>query len=109
MTVSSQKWQGGGVVADNLWSAMQGRKVLKVEWDDTGFEHHSTDQLYAKMTEQLKGEPLSFKTKGNFSGVYEKAAKKLEAVYETPYESHSCMEPVNCIANVTDNSCEIWG
>jgi isoquinoline 1-oxidoreductase subunit beta len=109
MNVFSHKREGVAVVADNLWAAMQGRKALKVEWDDTGFEHHSTDQLYSKMAELLKGEPISFKTKGNFSAAYEKAAKKLEAVYETPYESHSCMEPVNCIANVTENKCEIWG
>ncbi|MFZ6012475.1 MAG: molybdopterin cofactor-binding domain-containing protein [Bacteroidota bacterium] len=109
MNVFATKREGVAVVADNLWSAMQGRKVLKVEWDDTGFEHHSTDQLYEKMNEQLKGKPISFKTKGNFDAAYEKAAKKLDAVYETPYESHSCMEPVNCIAHVQDNKCEIWG
>jgi isoquinoline 1-oxidoreductase subunit beta len=109
MNVFSHKREGVAVVADSIWSAMQGRKALRVEWDDSGFEHHSTDVLYQKMKEQLKGEPISFKTKGNFDGVYEKAEKKLDAVYETPYESHSCMEPVNCIAHVQDNKCEIWG
>lgn len=107
--VFSQKREGVAVVADNLWSAMQGRKVLKVEWDDTGFEHHSTDQLYLKMNALLRGNPISFKTKGNVNAVLEKAAKKIEAVYETPYQSHSCMEPLNCVANVTEDKCEIWG
>jgi isoquinoline 1-oxidoreductase beta subunit len=88
---------------------MQGRKAIKVEWDDSGFEHHSTEQLYAKMKESLKGKPISFKTKGNFDATYETAKQKLEAVYETPYESHSCMEPLNCIAHYHDNKCEIWG
>lgn len=109
MNVFSHKREGVAVVADNLWSAMQGRKALRVEWDDSGFEHHSTAQLYEKMHEQLKGTPISFRTKGNFQSVYDKAGKKMEAVYETPYESHSCMEPVNCIAHVHDNKCEIWG
>jgi isoquinoline 1-oxidoreductase beta subunit len=109
MNVFSTKREGVAVVADNLWAAMQGRKALKVEWDDNGFDHHSTDQLFKKMEEQLKGEPISFKTKGSVDAVLAKASKKLEAVYETPYESHSCMEPVNCIANVQDNKCEIWG
>ena len=110
MNVFSHKREGVAVVADNLWSAMQGRKALKVEWDDTGFEHHSTEHMYKKMHELLKGDkPISFKTKGNFQKAFETASKKLEAVYETPYESHSCMEPVNCIAHVHDNKCEIWG
>src|SRR5882724_5657058 len=45
--------EGVAVVADNLWAAMQGRKVLKVEWDDSGFEHLSTAQLYTRMKEDL--------------------------------------------------------
>ena len=110
MNVFSHKREGVAVVADSFWSAMQGRKVLKVEWDDSGFEHHSTEQLYAKMYDDVKnGKMLSFKTKGDVNQVYSKAASKLEAVYETPYESHSCMEPVNCIAHYKDNKCEIWG
>ncbi|HTJ49379.1 MAG TPA: xanthine dehydrogenase family protein molybdopterin-binding subunit [Cyclobacteriaceae bacterium] len=107
--VFSSKREGVAVVADNTWAAMQGKKALKVEWDDTGFEHHSTDQLYTKMNESLKGEPISFKTQGNFSAAYSKASKKIDAIYETPYESHSCMEPLNCIADVKETSCEIWG
>jgi isoquinoline 1-oxidoreductase beta subunit len=109
MNVFNTKREGVAVVADSLWIAMQGRKVLKVDWDDSGFEHHSTEQLYAKMTEDLKSTPISFKTKGNFNAVYNKASKKSEAIYETPYESHSCMEPLNCIANVQGDKCEIWG
>ena len=101
--------EGVAVVATNTWAAMQGRKVLKVEWDDTGFEHHNTDQLYAKMREQLKGDVISYKTKGNFHAAFAKSDKKLEALYETPYESHSNMEPLNCIAHVTNDACEVWG
>jgi isoquinoline 1-oxidoreductase subunit beta len=108
--VFSSTCEGVAVVADNLWAAMQGRKALKVEWDDTGFEHHSTEQLYVQMNEDLKTkEGLSFKTKGNVVSVLAKGEKKIEATYETPYESHSSMEPLNCIADVKEDSCEIWG
>ena len=109
MNVFSHKREGVAVVADNLWSAMQGRKALKIEWDDTGFPHHDTETLYKSMRESLTAKPLMFKTKGDPERVYTKSAKKIDAVYETPYESHSCMEPVNCIAHFKDNKCEIWG
>jgi len=102
--------EGVAVVATSTWAAMQGRKALKVEWDDTGFEYHSTDQLYTKMKDQLKnGDFISFKTQGNFNASFQKADKKLEALYETPYESHSCMEPLNCVAHATDDAIEVWG
>jgi len=110
MSVFATFREGVAVVADNLWAAMQGRKVLKVEWDDSGFEHLSTDQLYSRMNDDLKNkEGLSFRTKGNFAAALDKSDKKIEAVYETPYESHSCMEPLNCTAHYQDDKLEIWG
>ncbi len=101
--------EGVAVVADNTWAAMQGRKALKIEWNDTAFPHHSTEELYAKMRDQVKGEMISFRTMGSTTSAFAKAEKKVEATYETPYESHSCMEPLNCVANVTDDKIEIWG
>jgi isoquinoline 1-oxidoreductase beta subunit len=102
--------EGVAIVADNLWSAMQGRKALKVVWDDSGFEHHSSDELYTRMNDDLKTKDgLSYRTKGNVAPILASAEKKILANYETPYESHSCMEPLNCVADVKADSCEIWG
>jgi isoquinoline 1-oxidoreductase beta subunit len=110
MAVFSTKREGVAVVADNLWAAMQGRKALKIEWDDAGFTHHSTEQLYKQMEDDLATkEGLSYRTMGDVDRILAKAEKKVEAVYSTPYESHSSMEPLNCTAHVTDDSCEIWG
>lgn len=102
--------EGVAVVADNTWAAMQGRKALKVEWDDSGFEHLGNDQLYAKMNEALKStNSLNYRTKGNSGGIISNSKDTVEAVYETPYESHSCMEPLNCVAHFHDDMLEIWG
>ncbi|MBS1555463.1 MAG: xanthine dehydrogenase family protein molybdopterin-binding subunit [Bacteroidetes bacterium] len=110
MRVFSHDREGVAVVADNLWAAMQGRKALKVEWDDSGFPHHSTEQLYKQMREDVKNKSgLSFKTQGDVKMALEQAHKKLEALYETPYEAHACMEPLNCIAHFQGDKCEIWG
>jgi isoquinoline 1-oxidoreductase beta subunit len=84
---------------------MQGRKSLKVEWDDEGFEHLDSEQILARMREDLKKPGPS----ENWETAFQQSAKKIEAVYETPYQSHSCMEPLNCIAHVQENSIEIWG
>jgi isoquinoline 1-oxidoreductase beta subunit len=98
-------YEGVAVVADTLWGAMQARKVLKVDWYDEGFEHLGSGQLHARMLEDLKKPGRS----EQFEAAYEKAAKKVEAIYETPYQSHSCMEPLNCTADVRENSIEILG
>jgi isoquinoline 1-oxidoreductase subunit beta len=101
--------EGVAVVADSLWAAMKGRKALKVEWDDSGVERLSTDQLFERMRTDLDSPGRNDRSAGDFAAEYAKADKKLEAVYETPYQSHACMEPLNCIAHVKDKHIEIWG
>ena len=107
--VFAHEREGVAVIAESLWAALEGRKVLKVEWDDSGFEHLSTEQLYSRMKEDLKKPILSQRTGGNPEGVFQKAEKKLEAIYETPYEAHACMEPLTCTAHVQGDKVEIWG
>jgi len=36
------------------------------------------------------------------------ASNKIDAVFETPYLAHSCMEPMNCTAHVQQDRCDIW-
>ncbi len=109
MPVFSTNREGIVVVADSFWAATQGRKALKIEWDDTGFEHINTEQLYARMKEDVKKPGLSVKTVGDAERYFNNADTKVEAIYETPYESHSCMEPLCCTVHYTDAKCEVWG
>jgi isoquinoline 1-oxidoreductase beta subunit len=97
-------------VADSVWAAMKGKKALKVDWDDTGFEHLNTEDIYRRMEEALqKDEGLSFVSKGDSNAIIKSAEKKIDVVYTTPYQSHSCMEPLNCIAHYQKDKIEIWG
>lgn len=98
-------FEGVAVVADSLWSAMQGRKLLKVTWDDDGFEHLDSEQLLERMQQDLY-KPLPSDT---FETALKNSSAIIESLYETPYQSHSCMEPLNCTADVKENSIEIWG
>ncbi|GIV36877.1 MAG: oxidoreductase [Cyclobacteriaceae bacterium] len=109
MDVFSHKREGVAVVADTLWAALEGKKALRIEWDDNGFEHYGTDQLFSLMHNSLGQPGLTQKAAGNFDAYFSKASRKLEAVYETPYQAHACLEPLNCIAHFKGNSCEIWG
>jgi isoquinoline 1-oxidoreductase subunit beta len=98
-------YEGVAVVADSLWAAMQGRKQLTVEWNDEGFDHLDSEEITARMREQML-RPLPSDA---FETALKEAAASIEAVYESPYQSHSCMEPLNCIADVKENSIEVWG
>ena len=102
--------EGVAVVADSVWAAMQGKKALKVEWDDSGFEHLGTDEIYRRMKEALSTkEGLPFRNQGDPSAIIGQAQQKLDVIYETPYQSHSPMEPLNCVAHYQGDKLEIWG
>ncbi len=101
--------EGVAVIADSLWAALEGRKALKVEWDDLRIERLNTDDLYARMKEDLKKHALSQRSGGNADGVFQRAENKFEAIYETPYEAHACMEPLTCTAHVQGDKVEVWG
>jgi len=110
MDVFNTGREGVAVVADTRWAAMQGRKALRVEWDDSGFEHVNTEDIYKRMLDDLQnkeGNPL--KKQGDPDAIIQKAEKKIDVVYQTPYQAHACMEPLNCIAHYQKDKLEIWG
>ena len=110
MGVFSTYREGVAVVADSPWQAMQGRKALRVTWDDTGFEHQNTELIFSRQAEALKNnEGLSFKTQGDVNTILNSAPNKIDVVYQTPYQQHACMEPLNCVAHWQGDKVEIWG
>jgi isoquinoline 1-oxidoreductase beta subunit len=110
MGVFSTYREGVAVVASSTWAAIQGKKALKVEWDDTGFEHLSTEEIVRRQAEALRTqEGLPFKKQGEPNEIIAKATRKIDITYETPYQYHACMEPLNCIAHYQDDKLEIWG
>jgi len=101
--------EGVAVVADSTWAAMQGRKLLSVIWDDHGFEHLNTADIYKRQQDQLKLEGLSYKKQGMPDSILAASLNTLDVIYQTPYQAHSAMEPVNCIASYEADKIEIWG
>ena len=110
MVVHNTIREGVAVVADSTWSALEGKKALRVTWDDTGFEHVNSPEIFKRQEDFLKTkEGLPLKSQGNPTAIIEKSKKKVDVIYQTPYQSHSCMEPLNCIAHFQGDKVEIWG
>lgn len=98
------------VLATNYWAAMQGRKALKVTWDNGEFDKISTDEYFGRLRAQVnqKGNDYADKS-GDFDKVFADAPKKIEAFYETPFLAHAPMEPENTVAWVKGDQVEVWG
>lgn len=110
MMVFNTTRDGVVVIANSTWAAMQGRKALKIEWDESGFEHVDTADIYKQHEELLqKEEGLSAKKQGEPDDILAKSANKIDVIYQTPYQAHAAMEPLNCVAHYQKDKIEIWG
>jgi isoquinoline 1-oxidoreductase beta subunit len=100
---------GVAVIADNTWSAMEGRKALVIKWDEGKWANVSTPALRQEWA-GLAAKPggVSMKKAGDAAAAFAGAAKKVEAVYEAPYLSHAPMEPLNATVQVRPDGCDIW-
>ena len=99
---------GVAVIGENTWAAMQGRKALEIRWDEGPVANVNSAGISKMFAEYAEQPGAVAKKSGDFEQAFANAAKKVNAVYEAPYQSHSPMEPMNCTAVVRADNCEIW-
>jgi isoquinoline 1-oxidoreductase subunit beta len=97
------------VVADTWWHAKTALDALPIVWD----EGEGATQSSAKIAEHLAGgltAPKAYadRNEGDALKAIEGAAKRVDAVYSTPFLAHATMEPMNCTARVTADRAEAW-
>ena len=99
---------GAAVIADNSWSAMQGRRKLKADWN-LG-EHASYDSATYKsaMLDTVKKPGRVARETGNVDAEFAKGGKIIEASYYTPMLAHAPMEPPAAVAEFKNGKAEIW-
>lgn len=96
------------VIAKDFWSARTARDELDIEWDDGPNGALTTEELRRAYRELADAPGLIAEDEGDTAGALETASKTLEAVYEVPYLAHAPMEPLNAVAHVREDACEIW-
>jgi isoquinoline 1-oxidoreductase subunit beta len=97
------------VVADTWWRAKTALDALPIVWD----EGAGASQSSAAIAEHIKGglaapDAYAFRQEGDALKAIESAAKKIEAIYGTPFLAHATMEPMNCTARVSAEKAEVW-
>jgi isoquinoline 1-oxidoreductase beta subunit len=101
---------GVAVVADSTWAAIQGRKALKLAWNKGPAASENTASLEAQMREKAAGPPtVVMSENGDVTKALAGGTAKVEAVYETCFQSHATMEPMNTTVHVReDGRIEVW-
>jgi isoquinoline 1-oxidoreductase beta subunit len=97
------------VVADTWWRAKAALEALPIEWDVGANGTASDATIAAHLAEGLESPSSNGGWGiGDAPKAIAAAAKKIEAVYRTPFLSHAPMEPMNCTARITADKAEIW-
>jgi isoquinoline 1-oxidoreductase beta subunit len=100
--------RGIAVIASGFWPAKLGREALEISWDDGPLSTLDTKTQTQEYADLAKQAGATAKKEGDVAAAKAKAAKKFDVVYDMPYLAHAPMEPLNCVADVKADSCEIW-
>ena len=106
--VNMQALGGVAVLADNTWSAMQGRKKLKVEWDESAHKVFSSDSYRKELVETARKPAKVVREIGNVDEAFGKGGRIIEAEYYAPLLAHASMEPPAALAVYRDGKVEAW-
>jgi len=93
------------VVADSVWSAMEGRRVLNVIWDDGPHKDLNTAAVRESLKQGASKKAASLYSAGDAAKA---AGRRISAEYELPFMAHAPMEPGNCTAHYQGTKCELW-
>jgi isoquinoline 1-oxidoreductase beta subunit len=104
-----QQLGGVAVVANSTYAAMQGRKKLKVEWENNpGHAGFNSDAYKQSLFGSVHKAGKVVRNRGDFDKAYAGAAKKLEADYYVPMLAHAPMEPPVAVAEWRNGKVEAW-
>jgi isoquinoline 1-oxidoreductase beta subunit len=99
---------GVAVVADNTWNAMQGRRLLDLKWDEGPNASLTSAGIRKLFAERAEKPGAVARKQGDVPTAMASAARKIEAVYQAPFQAHVTMEPMNCTADVRADGCQVW-
>jgi isoquinoline 1-oxidoreductase subunit beta len=92
------------------WRARQALAKLQPEWDTGAAGSTSTEQFFREYRAALdNGKVVTARKQGDVEkALGTSGAKTFEAVYETPYLSHSPMEPLNATVKIDGERIDVW-
>ena len=98
------------VIADSYWTAKKGRETLNITWSDVDLAARSSTDIFAQFAKDITAseERQSDRLQGDTPTQFLNASKVIEADYTVPFLAHTCMEPLNATAEISNGQCEIW-
>lgn len=103
---------GVAVLAQDTWSALQGRRQLKVEWTDGPNGDYDSGAYRAQLLDAVRKPGRVARQRGDavaaLAAAKSAGGRLLEAEYHLPHLAHASMEPPCAVAQVKASGCEVW-
>jgi isoquinoline 1-oxidoreductase beta subunit len=101
---------GVAVLADNTWAAFQGRKKLKITWDNGSNETYDSVAYKKELQDTARKPAKVLRAVGdaNSSLAAAPASNVVEAEYYVPLLAHAPMEPMVALAEFKDGKVTAW-
>ena len=93
------------VVANSVWGAMEGRRVLNIRWDEGPNKDLNSATIYEGLKKSASNKAAILYSVGDVSKA---SGRRVEAEYMLPLMAHAPMEPGNCTADFRGSACELW-
>ena len=101
---------GVAVIADTFWHAKTAIDTLPIVWDPGENARASSATIAEFVKTGLDADQAYVGNKtGDAPAAIAGAVRKVEAVYNYPFQNHATMEPMNATARYTADRCEVWG
>src|SRR5256884_8720364 len=99
---------GVAVLARNTWAAMQGRKALKITWDNGPNAGYDSVAFKATLEESARTPGKVVRNDGDFTAAAAGAARRHEAEYYIPHLPHAPMEAPAATVRIANGKCDVW-
>ncbi len=96
------------VIAEHMWAAIKGIEALAIRWDSGANGRVSVETIVEAMEHTSNGAAVVVRKEKDAQAAIEAAPIKLSAVYESPFLSHSALEPLSCILHIRDDKADVW-
>jgi isoquinoline 1-oxidoreductase subunit beta len=96
------------VATGSFWRAKRALSRLQPEWEVGAAGSVDSSQLSKEFRAALTARMVTARNDGDVDNAMSHATKTFAAIYETPYLSHSPMEPMNATVNLQPDRLDVW-
>ncbi|AYG59989.1 xanthine dehydrogenase family protein molybdopterin-binding subunit [Rhizobium jaguaris] len=96
------------VIGDHMWAALQGLEALNPQWRAGENAEISSASHVAALDAASRNAGVVARREGDADKAIQDAAVKVTQVYQSPFMSHSPLEPLNCTLHVRPDGADLW-